>query len=141
MKRVILAMSLSKRDLGAKIEQGTRELVNHMIKLWLYPNSENTAKWRKEVAEKLNHVDSFKGSHKLPSEQFILDNSWKIWRPRLPDMLQYIVDDYGQPENQKGFNEMRDSIDEYFTWLAHTLSYMGQVSYNQIYRTLDTLGF
>lgn len=141
MKRVILAMSRSRQEVGATIEQGTRELINHLIKLWQYPDSLDIAKWRKEVAEKLNQVDTFKGKHTLPSAQFILDNSWRIWRPKLPNMVQYIIDDYGQPTTDKGFNLMRDRIDEYFMWLARMLSNDGQVSYAQIYRTLEMLGF
>lgn len=141
MKRIILAMSSSRRDVGAKIEQGTRELINHLIKLWCYPGSQDTAKWRKEVAAKLNHVDRFKGSNRLPSSQFILDNSLRIWEAQLPNMLQYVIDDYGTPTDTRGYNSMRDNIRLYFNWIAEELAEYGQVSYTRIYTILEMYGF
>lgn len=141
MKRIIYAMSKSKQDVGADIEQGTRELILHLIKLWAYPNSRDKNKWRKEVAEKLNYVDSFKGSHKYPSSKFILDNSWVVHRSRLSYYVSIIEDDYGEFETDDSYYHLRTNIDEYFSWLAGILSQYGQVSYKQIYVELDTLGF
>lgn len=142
MMRKIYSMSRSKSDIGDTIEQGTRELILHLIKLWMYPDSYNKPKWRKEVAAKLNQVDSFKGSHRYPSAKFILDNSWKVHQKHLAYYIDIIEDDYGDTtRDDESFLDLKDRIDEYFEWVAEELSIHGQVSYKMIYTELEILGF
>ena len=138
----IYAMSKSKQDIAADIESGTQLLILHLIKLWLYPNKQDKNHWRKEVAAKLNHVDSFKGSHRLPSAKFILQHSWYVHKSRLPKYVEIIQDDYGDMLDIDLEIHMLDvSIDAYFNWLANNLADVGIVSYKSIYRKLEELGF
>ena len=134
-------MSRSQKDVAADIEQGCRELMIHLVKLWFFPDAAYKFHWRKEVAEKLNHVDSFKGSHKYPSPKFILRHSWEVHRPRLQHVIEYVTEDYGLCENPEGTQDLEIYIDAYFTWLATELSKYGDVTYKRIYNKLEELGF
>lgn len=140
--QIIYAMSRSQQDVAADIEQGCRELIMHLIKLWFYPDSPNKNHWRKEVAQHFNHVDTFKRSHKLPTKQFILEHSINVHRKFLLRYIDIVEDDYGLCENPRGVAIILErQIYKYFDWLAQELSTYPTVSYSKIYETLDRLGF
>lgn len=141
MKRYIYAMSGSRKDVGAEIEQGTRELIKHLIKLRLYPESESVNHWRREVAEKLHYVTSFRGSHKLPNSDFILKNSYDVHESKLKRYLDIVTLDYGEPEYDIDVNRLFHDIHRYFIWIAGVLEVDGDVAYNEIYQKLENMEF
>lgn len=139
--KIIYAMSKSQKDIAADIEEGCDELIEHLIKLWFFPDSQDRHHWRREVAEKLHRISSFKGSHKLPSKQFILEHSIKVHNQY---MLQYIKDIkryYGKSENSASTVVMEHQIRKYFDWIAGELSRRPHVPFPEIYETLEVLGF
>ena len=91
----IYAMSRKKSDIAAYIEEGTQEIILHLIKLYMYPESNNVHHWRREVANFLNNVPRMKGSNKYPSAQFILKNSWSVNADKFEVWYNIVRDDYG----------------------------------------------
>ena len=138
---IIYAMSKSQKDVAADIEQGTRQLIRHLTKLWFMPDAQEVPHWRKEVAEKLCSVDSFKGSHKYPSAEFILDHSWRLHRSRLDYFVKTTMLGFGQHCKLSDSPELLTQIDKYFDWIAHVLSKYRDVTYELIYKKLAELGF
>ena len=141
MKRIIYALSKSRKDVAADIEQGCRELILHLIKLWFFPYSKDVAKWRREVAEKLCSVDTFKGKHSLPSAKFILEHSWEVHQSHIPRYLELIELDYGCSQNSKSLDAMVDNMRKYFVLVADELAHNGVVPFRTLYNFLDLLGF
>lgn len=141
MKRYIYAMSGSRKDVGAEIEQGTRELIKHLIKLRLYPESESVNHWRIEVAEKLHRVSKLRISNKYPSVQFILDNSLRVHKNRIQRYITIVRCDYGDPQIDYDNKRLHRDIEMYFYWLAIKLSKYGEAAYPSIYRKLEDMGF
>lgn len=140
MKRYVYAQAKSKADVGADLEQGVDELIMHLIKLRLYPHSTSVNHWRREVAEKLHRTDVFKRSHKLPSAEFILDNTYRVNEKFLANYLHVVVTDYGRPQSFDR-SALFDDIRDYFEWIANELSQSRSVAYGDIYQKLEKLGF
>lgn len=141
MKKYIYAMSKSRRDVGADLEQGCDELIMHLIKLRIYPDSQECNHWRKEVAEKLHRVDSFKGSHKLPSVQFILHNTYFVHASRITHYIDIVKKDYEYNVTSCSIDVLLDDIRDYFEWLANQLAETGRVAYTDIIEHLKNSGF
>lgn len=139
MKVCIRSMSMSKKDIGAKIEDGTQTIIIHLIKLWLYPHSESKHHWRKEIASALFNVPTMKGRSKHPSSKFILDNTWNIHSNLYESYLDYVLVDYG--DSDADTSKLRDHIEMYFRWLADELSANLIVPHKRIYSELEKLGF
>lgn len=141
MKRYVYAMSKSRKDIGDDLEQGCDMLILHLIKLRMYPDVEDCHHWRKEVAEKLHRVDSFKGSHKLPSAEFILHNTIDVHLPRLSKYIHVAEVDYDCSTSTFDPNILKNDIIDYFTWLANELANDGVVAYTDIIHYLENHGF
>lgn len=141
MKLYINGMSLSKSDIGDKLEQGVEKLIEHLIKLYLYPNNVSVNHWRTEVAEKLYKVDSLKHSYKYPDPEFILKHTLQVHKKRIPYLVQCIIDDYGLPEFIYDISVLTKKIELYFHWLANELSVYGRLSFKNIQNKLEQIGF
>ena len=129
-----------RKDVSVDLEQGTRELILHLIKLYLYPTSAAVGKWRKGVARNLHSVNPLKVSHKLPSMQFIFDNTWSIHKKYLSNYVKTILNDYGYT-SKIDYRELYNDIQCYFLWISKQLSIRSRVPYNEIYTHLQKLGF
>ena len=141
MKRYILGFSKSKKDVGANIDESTRPLILHLIKLYLYPDSVNKNHWRKEVAEKLNCVSKLKGRNRYPSKEFILNYSWESYKNEIEYFVTYITSDYGYSEYAENIEEIKYFIFNYLDELSELLSEHGVVDYDKIYKLLSKYGF
>ena len=141
MKKYIYAMSKSRRDVGATLEQGCDELILHLIKLRVFPAADAVFHWRQEVAEKLHRCDTFKGSHKLPSVKFILQNTYQVHESRIDRYIHIVSMDYDEDMHSYDRDVLKQDIYDYFEWLANELSQYGRVAYQDIYNKLEELGF
>jgi len=143
MERYIFAMSKSRVDVAADLEQGCDELILHLIKLRMYPAASEVNHWRKEVAEKLHRTDTFKGSHKLPSVRFILQHTYDVHESRLDRYIHIIDVDYNDRFDSEIFDKgaLKSDIHDYFEWLANELATSGRVAYADIYVYLSNHEF
>lgn len=139
----ILGFATKKSDVAAMIEENTRELIQHLIKLWLFPDAKDCNHWKQEVYNFLCRVPRLKRSNKFPSKKFILDNTINVNRDNISTLLRIVITDYGDcyAQQQKLYSTMELHIDFYFEWLADELSRYGQVARNDVYAKLHELGF
>lgn len=141
MKRYIRGMASSRKDVAANLEQGVDVLIMHLIKLRLLPDAQEVPHWRKEVAEKLHRTDLLKGSHKIPSAQFIFDNTYKCNAGFIPHLIDVVIDDYLDSIATVDYESLQDDIKEYFNWISQELSMHRIISYKAIQTKLEELGF
>lgn len=139
----ILGFATRRSDIAAAIEENTRELITHLIKLWIFSDVEDCDHWKQEVYNFLHRVPRLKGSKKFPSKKFILNNTIEINRSNISALLRIVITDYGDcyTQQQKLYPTMELRIDFYFEWLADELSRYGQVARNDVYAKLSELGF
>lgn len=142
MKRLLIyGFSKPRAELASKIDDQTRPLMETLICLYIFPDNENRNHWRGEVWSLLNKMDLLKGKNKLPSKQFILDNSWELNKKYLDDRIKYVIDKEDSYEPAEfGKVSLRCTLEEYFDWLADKLSRQTYVSKQEVYSLLDELG-
>ena len=141
----IFSMSMSRKDLASRLEETTIPLIEHLIKLYIYPNlSEYVSHWRQEVYEFLHSVSRIKGKNTFPSAKFILKNTLDINIDMIQILYEDVVDDYssehGTPSSIS-ITTLISRIKEYYEWLSTTLSDRGRVSRSAVYQKLEELGF
>ena len=135
----IFSMSQSRKDVAAELEQITRPLVQHLIKLWLYPNSSSANHWKQEIYNLLHNVSRLRGTNKFPTSSFILKNTIDVNSSSIPIWVEIIQDDYDKVECSTP--ELVIAVKEYYAWLANKLSQQGEVSRTAIYNKLSELKF
>lgn len=141
MKRAIAGMSMKRKELAAWIENHTFQTIVALAQLYLFPMG-NRVHWRKRVWEKFSRMYPLRSNGKLPSAQFILDNSWGMNKRWAKNALQYTIDkeeDY-EPRKDAQFQEFYQIVDDYFNWLADRLSQENQLSLKEVLDELDRLG-
>lgn len=135
----IFSMSQSRKDVAAELEQLTRPLVQHLIKLWLYPSSPSANHWKQEVYNLLHNVSRLRGTNKFPTSSFIMKNTIDVNSSSIPIWVEIIQDDYDKVECS--ISELVIAVKEYYAWLAKKLSQQGEVSRTAIYNKLSELKF
>ena len=141
MKMYISAMSMYRGDLKDWIEDHTYQVIVALGQLYLFPTG-NRVHWRKEVWEKFSRMHTLKPGRKLPSAQFILDNSYGIYKSKMLSILQYVIDkesDY-TPISDIDDERFRLIVQDYFLWLANYLSQYDILHKVDVLSELDGLG-
>lgn len=139
----IFGFANRKSDIAAMIEENTRELIQHLIKLWVFPDAKDCNHWKQEVYNFLYRVPRLKRSNKFPSKKFILDNTIVVNKDNISALLRIVITDYKNQYEQKKseYSTMEEHILLYFDWLAEELSINGKVARNDVYAKLSELGF
>lgn len=139
----IFGFANRKSDIAAMIEENTRELIQHLIKLWVFPDAKDCNHWKQEVYNFLYRVPRLKRSNKFPSKKFILNNTIVVNKDNISALLRIVITDYKNQYEQKKseYSTMEESILLYFDWLAEELSINGKVARNDVYAKLSELGF
>lgn len=140
----IFAISLPKREIASRLEVTTRQLIFHLIKLYLYPDSIYTNHWNNDVYNTLHSVSTIKRSHKLPSKKFILDNTIGLNKRFIPSLIKVIEDDYTDQNGESieyTLDEIESAMYMYFDWISSVLSRDGYLSRKSVYETLKELRF
>lgn len=139
MKRLIYAMSFDRRTLLNRLIKNLDPLMDHLIKLYLFPNTDYTNHWRKEVWNFLNRTPKMP-NNKFPSYKFIYQAiSGEL---DITEQLMYLVLDEYSKHTPTRFDavELESKLDEYFQWLAEKLSTKGVVQSSEVYEELEKLG-
>ena len=145
MKRVvrqnIWGMSDKRKDLGAWIEDHTKQVMIAITQLYLFPNG-NRTHWRKEVWEKFYEMHRLKGSNKLPSAKFIFENSFKVHSRMIQNHVKFVIskEDQYDPIEDIDLNQLFQIEKDYFIWLSSKLSKEDFVSKTDVLDELDKLG-
>lgn len=139
----IFGFANRKSDIAAMIEENTRELIQHLIKLWIFPDAKDCNHWKQEVYNFLYRVPRLKRSNKFPSKKFILDNTIVVNKDNISALLRIVITDYKNQYEQKKseYSTMEEHVLLYFDWLAEELSINGKVARNDVYAKLSELGF
>lgn len=141
MKKLIVGISLKRNDLADLIDNHTWQVMVALAQLYLFPDG-NRVHWRKEVWEKFSRIYTLKKSHKLPSAQFILDNSWGRNKHLIGDALRYAEDkeDHYTPQSHATVDEFYLITQDYFTWVSDKLSEHEILHLSDVKSELDRLG-
>ena len=138
----------SKREIEHTLNISTDNVIEHLLKLYCMPNSENRNHWCTEISNFLCRVKRFAGKNKFPTVKQIYNWTYFKWKDLITDinffrgMVDDIEFDYSISINGN-INTMSNEFDyiceEYFNWLAGGLSMFGRVSRQDIFNKLNEL--
>lgn len=129
----------SRSQIKSDLRGATKVVMNHLIKIWLYPNVQEQNHWKKEVAQSLNDVPKLKGKNRYPNYKFLMDNTWKIYEDGLYDRIQVIVDSIAETPIQFDIDDIYSAVHRYFQWICEELSNRGIVKYSEIYNQIEII--
>lgn len=141
MKRMILGMSMKRKELGDYIDNHTWQVMVALAQLYLFPNG-NRVHWRKEVWEKFSKIYPLKKSNRLPDANFIFENSWGRNKDQISNAMRYATDkeDEYTPQAHATVDEFYFIVQDYFRWLADKLSKDPILLLADVKAELDSLG-
>ena len=128
-------MSESQRTIAADIRAASASIVEHVIKLALYPDAQECNHWRHEVYTFLNKVDRLKGKNKYPKKDFIY--RWLSTHNDIIDsFVAQITSDYAEDPKIIPISKLTAVVEEYQKWLSSELSTRGFVTSKDVYAEL-----
>jgi hypothetical protein len=138
-RQQILAMSGKRSDIACSIESMTCEVIMHLMKIYLYPNSRDVNKWKGEVYNFFYSIPKFKHNNKFPSADFIFNNTYDKNTDCLQIWWEDVQEEYGEVEDAD-FVDFCLIAKEYYRWLSDILSERGRVTRPKVYDKLRELG-
>lgn len=139
MKIYIRSFALNKREIRSDLRAAADVVIEHLIKIFLYPRLQEQNHWKQEIAAALKKVPRLKSSNKFPDASFIVDSSWMVWEDQFDRFVEVIKEEMKEMPESINNNILYDAIDEYFQWLSKELSKYGSVMSNNIYNEIDYL--
>ena len=124
MKKYIMGMAYRRADLAAWIEDHTFPVMGTLAQLYLFPTASTQSHGTHDVWEKFHSMHVLKGSNKLPSAQFILQNSWEVNKSFVESAVNWAIGKEYQltPRTDADLDRLTAIMAAYFDWLAHELS-------------------
>ena len=139
MKLYVRSFAETKKDMHRYLADRADVIIEHLIKIFLYPDVQECNHWKQEVAAVLKKVPKLKNSNEFPSAAFIVDNSWMVWEDQFDRSVEVTkLEMKEQPENIDN-DTLYDAVNEYFHWLSKEISKYGSVVSNNIYNEIDFL--
>ena len=117
----------------------TKVVMNHLIKVWLYPNVQEQNHWKKEIAQALNDVPKVKGRNRYPDYRFLIQNTWNIYEDSLYDRVDVIISSMKEDPIPFDFEDLYQAMSDYFDWICYRLSEKGIINYSDIYDEIEKL--
>ena len=139
MYRYIRAMAAQRSQLKLLILQSSGQIVEHILKILMFPNVTTTNHWESEIYAFLPRIQKVKGSNKLPGENFILD-ALTSYNDNLKIFIPSILE--SESEFTPADLDLRvaeQAIYEYQKWLAHELATFGSVTPNSVKNELNSI--
>ena len=154
MKRYISSMqsiqayARPKHEVEDKIEDKVDVILEHLACLYLFPNVQDTEKWRRDIRKDLHSMKKVRIGRKvryLTPEEFYNATYLQNNDPeKLKNIFETMIDDKEEyvPDSERVSNISGyiAKCEEYFKWLAQEISKTGYIAPNLIYEELKSLG-
>lgn len=138
--RIIVGQAERLRDVMKKAEEKAPELMEHFIKLMIFPNSKTCNHWKQEIAAFIHSAPRLKNSKKFPKHKDLMQVLYYVWEDSTDTWISELCidfpDEYVLPVS---YETVHKCMFEYFDWLCDKLSKNGLVAKQSIYDKLDEL--
>lgn len=138
MRMYILAMSEYAKDIRRELVRKSDKVIEHLVKIILYPTSEYVNGWKQEIYAFIHKIDKMKHTKRYPSYNFVmdalsthldvLDNYIKLVKSEMYDYSDHIVEESEQ---------VHEIVTMYMQWLASKLSSDGIATRQEVYFWID----
>lgn len=140
MKRCIYAMSTTKRELAHQLVSASLPLTEHLVKLYMFPNSINVDHWKHEVWNFVHQVPRLKGSNKYPSSKLIF-SCLSTYLDELDNTADLMQSEYPLTATRSDYTCAEEMITEYIKSVSDILAKQGKINSSEVYMLLDKFGF
>lgn len=130
-------MSADNKMIRDRLEARTPQIIEHIIKICLYPNNMSINHWKREIWAAIHVVQKQKKTNKFPSSKFIFESTWGIDGDMLDQFIQIVLSEYGEYETN--INGVEECCIQYFRWLSEKLSAYGFVTNQDVSDELDRI--
>lgn len=140
MKMYIRVMSSYDKDIRRKIIDSSDKVIEHLVKLILYPDTEYVNGWKQEVYSFLHRIDKTKRNKRYPSYKFILE-ALSTHLDTIHGYKMCVVDEMQECKvNPLPFSDydVTNMCKKYMDWLSHQLSDNGYVTQKEVYTWIDS---
>lgn len=145
MFRLILGQVMPKSKIGDQLENTAYECMEHLAKLWMFPDAEEVNHWRKEVWGFYKNVPRVKPRNKYPKPEFVFDCIWTRNQNELsrtiksvPDIEDELVPNTTRVKDVEGLER---AMSDYFLWISDRISEDGGADFGETKQKLISLGF
>ena len=146
---IIKEFADSKREIERELKAKTKQIIEHLFKLYLMPNRMDRSHWKSEIANFLDSVSKLSGKNKFPTFKQIYAWTYGKYQDVITDnkyikvMVDNIIYDYKISEIRKTYPQICEEFDficqQYFKWISEKLSSIGIVSRPEIFKKLDEI--
>ena len=77
MRLFVTEFGDSKREMERELKSKTSQIIQHLFKLYLMPNSINRNHWQREIANFLSDVSKLNGRNKFPTSKQLYNWTYK----------------------------------------------------------------
>lgn len=138
MKLYIKSFAATNKAAQNYLIDKTPTVIDHLIKVFLYPDVQEQDHWKREIANTLNTVPVLKSSKQKPKSNFIFENTYGVWKETILERTERIISDMVEVPIEFDQNNLTSAIEEYFKWLSENLSF-GTLNFNLIYEEINNL--
>ena len=137
----IRSMSEAQKVVYDDIRNVGYKIVEHLIKLVLFPEAQERHHWEKEIIAMLHSVSKVKSNNKYPKYKFILD-ALQTRNDTIDALILYVKDEESDLTSRDiSSSVIENAIVKYQEWLARELSMNGviipQAAYAQLEEIVD----
>lgn len=129
----------SRSQIKSDLRSAAKIVLNHLIKVWLYPTAQEQNHWKQEIAQSLNDVPKLKGRNRYPDYRFLIQNTWNVYEDSLEDRVDVIISSIEEAPIAFDFDDLYRAISDYFDWICFRLTEKGIVKYSDIYEEIESL--
>lgn len=135
----VKAFADKKSQIKSDLRGATKVVMNHLIKVWLYPEVREQNHWKKEIAQTLNDLPKLKGTNKYPKFGFLIENTFDVYEDTLNRRTEVVIENIDELPILFEFDDLYSAIEEYFVWICTELSKSGIVIYSDVYLKIEEL--
>lgn len=145
MFKIITEMAEELREIGRDLKSKNEIVIEHLLMIYLYPNSKHINHWEREVRSFIDKVSKVKSKNKYPTQKQILNFTWFIFEDVLIERFNVYVDDIEYKENKVKEIDNPDPqvfynfVKEYFYWLSDKLSIKGYIERQETINKIEEL--
>ena len=139
MKRYVYAMATDKKSVVSQISSVSEPVIEHLIKLYLFKDSEYQNHWRKEIWSFLHSVPKLKNTKKNPQVDLIR-RALATYEDSVLELRRVVEDEYSSLFVSRSDNtELERLICAYLDWASEILSELGSITLSEVYSKLEEL--
>ena len=124
MKRLIFCMGKSRRDIIEDLDNKSAELLEHLVKIFIFRDHGNLDHWSKELYGFVPRVSRLK-NNKLPKYEDIVYGMMCKHSFPFQRIIDGLVEDYSYEAYSTDAESCKAYVTEYVEWAANELSRYG----------------